>query len=52
VPALPVLTVDELRAAFAKVPVRADASAAPRRDSDDSAAESAPDDSEDDSSDA
>jgi hypothetical protein len=52
VPALPVLTVDELRAAFVKVPVRADASAAPRRDSDDSAAESAPDDSEDDSSDA
>ena len=52
VPALPVLTVDELRAAFAKVPVRAGASAAPRRASDDSAAESAPDDSEDDSPDA
>jgi hypothetical protein len=52
VPALPVLTVDELRAAFDKVPVRAGASAAPRRGSDDSAAESAPDDSEDDSSDA
>jgi hypothetical protein len=52
VPALPVLTVDELTAAFDKVPVRVGAPATRRRDSGDSSAESAPDDSEDDSSDA
>jgi hypothetical protein len=52
VPALPVLTVDELTAAFDKVPVRVGAPAGPRLDSDDSSAESPTDDSEDDSSDA